>query len=979
MEMSDIKTIITTNVKPNGKGEITGEILQGVLVDMVDDYNDVVAADVKVVSDALATEIAERKAADNLLNESLTTEIASRTSADNTLTTKITDEGKERIAADEALSVRISSEASTRAAVDKSIQEDVTTLQTDLGTETTERKAADDTLTKDVSTLKVDLASEIEARKNKDTELSNSLTAVSTDLLAEVDARTEGDTTLDGKITAEASTRKSADEALDARITAEATTRKTDDEALDAKISTEATTRKTDDEALDAKISAEASTRETADEALSGSITTNANAISAEVKNREAAVKAITDKIPTAASSTNQLADKDFVNSSIATSTATFRGTFTSLDELKKTTADKNDYAFYEHNDAAGNTLFEKYTYDGTEWKYEYTLNNSSFTAAQWSAINSGITADKISALETADTTNANAISAEAKAREAEDNALDGKITTEATTRENADKALDGKITTEATARENADKALDAKITTNADAISAEAKARAEADEALSGRITTNADTISAESSAREAADGVLDKKIEEEIVARAGAIKDEADAREAGDAEVLSKILPFCKSLTYAELKALRDASGLVAGQWYRITDFVTTTAQAETQSAGHPFDIIVRADTTSILNEKAYATHHEGDEYFTKAKLEAWELKYCLDNDTTRFAWADTTNGKGVIHYMEDEFGNELSYDFKNIQFKLYKATGPEWTIYLSRIGYTEDKVIPYRAFANGSPFSVGSEFIWAYTFSAYESGATFDKTMEIDMVQVTSQDIPTNNKIGEALETLRNDDGNVFSRSFLSFNVWIPLLVYTKDDAFGVYSNVLGDNCLYNTFGNNCYSNTFGDSCNSNTFGNSCRSNTFGNSCYYNTFGNSCYYNTFGNSCNSNTFGNNCYYNTFGNNCYSNRFGYGCSYNTFGNNCYSNRFGTSSAVYNYMYFCALDNGVGENTFAPTTQGTSSTYFQNVHIKRGVKSQTISIDSTKFPNGSDYEWTIAMNSSGELVQYCADDRDFA
>ena len=35
----------------------------------------------------------------------------------------------------------------------------------------------------------------------------------------------------------------------------------------------------------------------------------------------------ITEVIPNAATSTNQLADKAFVNSSIATSTATFRGT----------------------------------------------------------------------------------------------------------------------------------------------------------------------------------------------------------------------------------------------------------------------------------------------------------------------------------------------------------------------------------------------------------------------------------------------------------------------------------------------------------------------------------------------------------------------------------------------------------------------------------------------------------------------------
>lgn len=96
--------------------------------------------------------------------------------------------------------------------------------------------------------------------------------------------------------------------------------------------------------------------------------------------------------IPQAATADNQLADKEFVNSSIATATATFRGTFATLEALKAAEADKNDYAFWQHKDEDGNTCYDKYTYDGSAWKFEYRLNNSSFTAAQWGAINSGIT-----------------------------------------------------------------------------------------------------------------------------------------------------------------------------------------------------------------------------------------------------------------------------------------------------------------------------------------------------------------------------------------------------------------------------------------------------------------------------------------------------------------------------------------------------------------------------------------------------------
>lgn len=122
---------------------------------------------------------------------------------------------------------------------------------------------------------------------------------------------------------------------------------------------------------------------------------------------------------------------------------------------------------------------------------------------------------------------------------------------------------------------------------------------------------------------------------------------------------------------ITYSGLKTLRDGGKLRAGQWYRITDFVTTCNYTYAQSAGHAFDILVFATSTSTLSETAFAARHSDDTYFSSSKLDAWELRYCLDNDRTRFMWANTSTGKGVIYYMKDEFGNSAPYDFKNIQF--------------------------------------------------------------------------------------------------------------------------------------------------------------------------------------------------------------------------------------------------------------------------------------------------------------------
>ena len=95
------------------------------------------------------------------------------------------------------------------------------------------------------------------------------------------------------------------------------------------------------------------------------------------------------------------LATEDFVNSSISTNTATFKGTVDSVDALNQITdADENDYAFVVATDEAGNTQYNRYKFASGAWSFEYTLNNSSFTAEQWSAINSGITSDKITTME---------------------------------------------------------------------------------------------------------------------------------------------------------------------------------------------------------------------------------------------------------------------------------------------------------------------------------------------------------------------------------------------------------------------------------------------------------------------------------------------------------------------------------------------------------------------------------------------------
>ena len=132
--------------------------------------------------------------------------------------------------------------------------------------------------------------------------------------------------------------------------------------------------------------------------------------------------------------------------------------------------------------------------------------------------------------------------------------------------------------------------------------------------------------------------------------------------------------IQPSSVSLTYSELKQLRDSSSLIPGTQYRITDYISTTTQEGTTQEWCPFDVIVIANSIDTLNESAFAIQHDGDIYFSNSNLSAWKLKYCLDNDESRFLWADTINGKGVIYELIDEFNNSAPFDFKSIKINSY-----------------------------------------------------------------------------------------------------------------------------------------------------------------------------------------------------------------------------------------------------------------------------------------------------------------
>ena len=151
--------------------------------------------------------------------------------------------------------------------------------------------------------------------------------------------------------------------------------------------------------------------------ATSSDITTVQNDINA-VSGR---VTTIEGKIPAQASSSNQLADKNFVNSSINAFAAYYitknaaGDPFATKAELTSATTfysggvvrtpTTNDYCIVladeSKQSSTGVDPTTRYSYQGSQWEYQYTVNDTPLTAAQLAALNSGITSTLVTQITT--------------------------------------------------------------------------------------------------------------------------------------------------------------------------------------------------------------------------------------------------------------------------------------------------------------------------------------------------------------------------------------------------------------------------------------------------------------------------------------------------------------------------------------------------------------------------------------------------
>lgn len=313
----------------------------------------------------------------------------------------------------------------------------------------------------------------------------------------------------------------------------------------------------------------------------------------------------------------------------------------------------------------------------------------------------------------------------------------------------------------------------------------------------------------------------------------------------------------------------------------------------------------------------------------------MNAWELKYCLDNDKDLFDWAET-EGKGVIYYLKDEFGNEAPYDFKNAMFRRYQVSSVGNAIlnglrnlYLYQDGY-------YSLTRNNN-----SKY-W-YTLASSD-GSTDGSLFGECTYNVINPYIYLSPK-GKNIRGINNIVLQNANRNSLGHNCFdITVLNSCEGNAFVSSSNnICGTSFAYSTFESSSrsisiYSSTrsrFGAS-SQFIIGQSMDTCVCGSGCSYINFGTNCLSINIGNACNNITLDQWCYTSDIGGGSSRITFGRYCSYITIGKMC------SYVTFTNYYRYIGIDSNVTRLTFT-TTGGSTSQYVQNVKVCSGINNKSI------------------------------------
>lgn len=311
----------------------------------------------------------------------------------------------------------------------------------------------------------------------------------------------------------------------------------------------------------------------------------------------------------------------------------------------------------------------------------------------------------------------------------------------------------------------------------------------------------------------------------------------------------------------------------------------------------------------------------------------MNAWELKYCLDNDKELFNWAET-DGKGVIYYLKDEFGNEAPYDFKNVLFRrknITRVSSNDLSIFTqgenSRLGLLSNYGITcgdnnYYYYTFDTPDNAGNDSS-LFGDSAYNTIKPYILEGQ-RLINNIVLGIANNNTIGSNCYdltlwgTVGENNLTYNCSNLLVVGLSQTIMTYVRSTTFfSLSSTTFGSGC-FNNIGSMLTNSEIGDSCNNNNFGTGNMGIKMGNGCTNNTFGTFNYNNTLKSGVANCNLGNYVSYCEFG------------------------IAAVDITLPNYVRYCKFEPDIHKIKFT-TSGGSTSRYIQYVTVCRGISNLTV------------------------------------
>lgn len=295
----------------------------------------------------------------------------------------------------------------------------------------------------------------------------------------------------------------------------------------------------------------------------------------------------------------------------------------------------------------------------------------------------------------------------------------------------------------------------------------------------------------------------------------------------------------------------------------------------------------------------------------YFQNSNLSAWKVWYCLDNDKSRFAWADDSVDEDVPASIEWVNWNETLLRFPNGDVvndgTTYFAWKSEGSNYVNAYTLSEQPIVGTNAYEDGKNGLEQNGIITQFTPAHEGTGLPNGRGVIYRLIDEWNNDVGYDFKNVQFVRKLTDGqyDANGTETWCYTLNVWYndmcqdaSIVGNTLPNDEGYIDGVYGNNFGYATahdihingvdtfafaLGNNVvlsfydkddgyygiFSNTIGNAFYKNTIGSVFRNNMIGNNFTNNIIGSWFASNTIGNSFVNETISDNISFKNYGNN--------------------------------------------------------------------------------------------------------------